>query len=189
MHKSTKKTYFCSLMNSDKFKIGDRVAVIDETIQGIIIAISNNIIELTDENGFSYFYNENEIVLINDEIFTDIKVKIKDKVSTKQPKSIIKSKKELVLEVDLHIHQITKSNKYLSNADMLLKQLDHAKMKLSFAMKNNISKIIFIHGIGQGVLKTELLYLLKKYPVQINDASYQKYGKGAMEVYIYKSKI
>jgi dsDNA-specific endonuclease/ATPase MutS2 len=47
--------------------------------------------------------------------------------------------------------------------------------------------VIFIHGIGEGVLKRELQYLLKKYPVDFYDASYQKYGLGATEVYIYQN--
>jgi dsDNA-specific endonuclease/ATPase MutS2 len=176
-------------MKADKFKIGDKVAVIDDIIQGVIIAVNGDNIALEDENGFHYWYKNNEIVLVVEELFNNIKVKIKDKASLKPRKQIVNSKKEIVLEVDLHIHQITKSNKYLSNTNMLLKQIAHAKIKMDFALKNNISKVIFIHGIGQGVLKTELLLLLKEYPVQINDASYRKYGKGAMEVYIYKSKI
>ena len=176
-------------MKSEKFKIGNKIAVLDDTIQGVIISIVGNNIELEDENGFVYTYKENEIVLVDDELFTNLKVKIKDKSISEKRKNIIKAKNESVLEVDLHIHQITKSNKYLSNTDMLLKQITHAKIKLNFAINNNITKIVFIHGVGQGVLKTELHLLLKSYPVQINDASYRKYGKGAMEVYIFKSKI
>jgi dsDNA-specific endonuclease/ATPase MutS2 len=47
--------------------------------------------------------------------------------------------------------------------------------------------MVFIHGKGEGVLKLELEYLLKRYNVKFYDANYQKYGLGATEVYIYQN--
>ena len=73
-------------MNSAKFKIGDRVAVLDDTIKGIIIAINGRVIDLEDENGFCYSYQLNEIVLVADQLFSNLKVKIKDKDFIKQQK-------------------------------------------------------------------------------------------------------
>ena len=47
---------------------------------------------------------------------------------------------------------------------------------------------MFIHGVGEGVLKEELHYLFNKYEnVKHYDANYQKYGLGATEVYIYQN--
>ena len=54
-------------------------------------------------------------------------------------------------------------------------------------MEKKVQKVVFIHGIGDGVLKNELHYLLKKYPVEIMEASFQKYGQGATEIYIYQN--
>lgn len=46
-------------------------------------------------------------------------------------------------------------------------------------------KLVFIHGVGEGVLKSELEFLLSKYDgITFKEASYQKYGVGATEVYI-----
>ena len=48
--------------------------------------------------------------------------------------------------------------------------------------------IVFIHGVGEGVLKEELGYLFRKYDnVKFYDADYQKYGLGATEVYIFQN--
>jgi hypothetical protein len=45
--------------------------------------------------------------------------------------------------------------------------------------------VVFIHGVGEGVLKIELEYLFRRYEnVKYYDADYQKYGLGATEVYI-----
>ncbi len=170
------------------FKIGDKISVIDEELKGIIVSINNRIIQIKDEDGFLRLYQTHEIVKIPDTLLKHVRVKNKDKILKQSKKPVKKLKKESVLEVDLHIHQITSSNRFMSNADMLKKQLSTAKTKLDFAIKNNIQKIIFIHGKGQGVLKAELLLLLKNDTVEINDASYKKYGQGAMEVRIFKSK-
>jgi dsDNA-specific endonuclease/ATPase MutS2 len=68
---------------------------------------------------------------------------------------------------------------------MLNIQMETAQRQLEFALKKNIRKVVFIHGVGAGVLKEELGFLLRRYP-QINyyDADYQKYGLGATEAYI-----
>ena len=64
------------------------------------------------------------------------------------------------------------------------------KRRLEFAMQKRIQKIVFIHGVGEGVLKIELEYLFKRYEgIKFYDANYQKYGQGATEVYIFQSKI
>jgi len=47
---------------------------------------------------------------------------------------------------------------------------------------------VFIHGVGEGVLRTELEFLLGRYSnVTFYDAEYAKYGVGATEVYIYQN--
>tara|TARA_R110002074_G_C12541922_1_gene665777 strand:- start:1122 stop:1406 length:285 start_codon:yes stop_codon:yes gene_type:complete len=92
------------------------------------------------------------------------------------------------MEVDLHINQLVNSAKGMSNHDMLTLQLDTAKRKLDFAINKRIQKIVFIHGVGEGVLKMELEYLFGRYDnVKYYDANYQKYGLGATEVYIYQN--
>ena len=70
---------------------------------------------------------------------------------------------------------------------MLNLQLETAKRKIEFVISKRISKIVFIHGVGEGVLKSELNSLLNKYPVRYYDASYKKYGLGATEVYVFQN--
>ena len=93
----------------------------------------------------------------------------------------------MILEVDLHINQLVKSVKGMDNYDMLNLQLDTAKRKVEYAVSKRITKIVFIHGVGEGVLKSELNSLLNKYPVKYYDASYKKYGLGATEVYVFQN--
>jgi len=179
-------------MKGKIIKIGAKVSVIDETIKGIIVTIKNNEIIIKDENEFLYKYEQSELVVIDDvDILNNIEViKVKEKgIQNRKRETKAKRKTESLLEVDLHIHQITKSNKGMRNHTMLTKQLSVAKQQLNYAIDNKIKKVVFIHGVGKGVLKEELYHLLKKYPVEINDASYKKYGQGAMEVIILKNFI
>jgi dsDNA-specific endonuclease/ATPase MutS2 len=72
--------------------------------------------------------------------------------------------------------------------DILTYQLDTVKRQLAFAMSKNIQRVVFIHGVGEGVLKLELEYLFKQYDnLKYYDANYQKYGLGATEVYIFQN--
>jgi hypothetical protein len=49
--------------------------------------------------------------------------------------------------------------------------------------------MVFIHGVGAGVLKSELEFMFNRYEgLKFYEADYQKYGQGAMEVYLFQKK-
>ena len=76
----------------------------------------------------------------------------------------------------------------MSNYDILTLQTDTAKRHIDFAIRNRIPKIVFIHGVGEGVLKSELDFLFGRYEnIDFKDGNYQKYGQGATEVFIKQS--
>ncbi len=186
--------YFCKM--SFDFQIGDRVSVLDAVLDGIVQAIDNDIITIETADGIVMKFEAAELVLKKVEQkdfskFIDIqheKELQKDARSVEKTKfPIKKTKKQLAMEVDLHIHQLRDSVKSLSNFEILSIQLDMAKKRLDFAIKKRIPRLIFIHGVGEGILKMELHNLLAKYPVDVYPASFQKYGFGATEVYIYQN--
>jgi len=181
-----------------KFKVGDKVSVLDDNISGMITKISGNSITVESSDGFEFEFEAHELILskeqnlsssfFNEQSFEDI---IKEKeILKKRNISKIKPKERAqpAMEVDLHIHQLTNSYKHLSNYDMLTLQMDTAKRQLEFAIRKRIQKVVFIHGVGEGILKTELEYLFDKYDnIKYYDADYQKYGLGATEIYIYQN--
>lgn len=178
-------------------KIGDHVAVLDDVLKGFITAINGNLFTLEDSSGMHYHFSADELVKIESNQYelskySDINNPLlheKTQEQTKNKKSFFtNNEKEVILEVDLHIHQLVASTKGMDNYDMLTLQTNTAKAKLEYAIEKRFSKIIFIHGKGAGVLKTELTYLFGNYPVKFYDASYQKYGLGATEVYIFQNK-
>lgn len=179
------------------FEIGNKVAVLDDVLKGEVTAIAKGLISIRTTDGMIFNFNENELVKIEADQyelskFSDINNDfLKEKMSQSKPKISLfkKQNKEVVMEVDLHINKLTKSVKGLDNYDMLNLQIDTAKKKVEFAIQRRIPKIVFIHGVGEGVLKSELQSLLNNYPVKHYDASFKKYGIGATEVYIYQNTV
>ena len=78
----------------------------------------------------------------------------------------------------------------MNNYDILNIQTETIKRQMEFAIRNRIPKVVFIHGVGEGVLKAELDFLLGRYDgIKFQEANYQKYGMGATEVYFLQKKI
>ena len=175
------------------FELGDKVEVLDEAIEGIVIAIEGTVITLETKDGFPLQFPSSQLIksgrALNVGNYEAFQAK-KEKESPEKKKIKVPKPKERTapkMEVDLHIHQLTNSTRGMTNFDMLNLQVETAKRQLEFAIDKRIQKVVFIHGIGEGILKEELNYLFKKYPVDFYDAEYQKYGLGATEVYIYQN--
>lgn len=181
------------------FKIGDFVMVLDENLSGTIKNIVDSTISIETEDGFLLNFRPEEIIKqksknkINKELFSNssinkVLLEKEEPKKRKQKKIKTKDRYEPTLEVDLHIHQLVKSSRGMTNHDMLTLQLDTAKRKLDFAIAKRFQKIVFIHGVGEGVLKLELEYLFGRYNnIKFYDANYQKYGLGATEIYIFQN--
>ena len=88
--------------------------------------------------------------------------------------------------VDLHASELLDTTAGMSPSDILNYQLDVFRRTLKQYEKNRGTKIVFIHGKGEGVLRkalvNELQYRYKTYTYQ--DASFQEYGYGATQVTI-----
>ena len=180
---------------AQKFEIGDKVAVLDDDISGVVIKVQNNEISVETTDKFVMTFFVNELVKINNSndlsgFFStqSLGSVLKDKEEPKK-RSFVKEKRsrkdEFVLEVDLHIEKLVPSKRGMSNYDILTLQMETAKRQLDFAIKNRMPKVVFIHGVGEGVLKAELDFMLGRYDnISFQDANYQKYGLGATEVYI-----
>ncbi|MEM9000511.1 MAG: Smr/MutS family protein [Bacteroidota bacterium] len=177
-----------------KLKVGDRVAVLDEWVEGEVIRMTSKDATIKTTDGFLFTYGFDELVKISGDLaVTNYEVAMakveKEPIVKKRPKPVKpKERNAPKMEVDLHIHQLASSTKGMSNFDMLNLQLETVKRQLDFAIRRRIQKVVFIHGIGEGVLKEELRYLLNKYDnLKFYDAEYQKYGHGATEVYIFQN--
>lgn len=180
------------------FKVGDKVAVLDDDMEGVITRIEGNSVTLLTSEGFELEFQSRELISLNKDIKIEHNVFSDDihqaksiKEQSQKPKSVIKVKVKEAYKpvVDLHIHQLVEKTAHLTNYDMLNIQLDTAKYQLERAIANRTSKIVFIHGVGEGVLKMELETLLRRYDnVTFYEADFKTYGFGATEVKIFQNK-
>lgn len=176
------------------FMVGDKVEAIDDVLRGIVTKVNGLAITVQTEDDFLMVFDAKELVKITGSIsvsnFEVAQIKKEKELPKKRRPSLVKPKERNLpkMEVDLHINQLLKNAKGLGNYEILNLQLETAKRQLEFAMSKRIQKVVFIHGVGEGVLKEELRYLFNKYDnVKHYDADYQKYGLGATEVYIYQN--
>jgi len=185
-YKITRVYYLCCMNANQKFKAGDKVTFLDEAIKGVVTETDQFKIMVRSDDGFLYTCEARDLIFTGnmEALLTNSVEKIVE--DKKHPKTTkIKNtaaKKIPVMEVDLHIEKLVDNYSGLQNHQILELQLQHAKGKLSFAQKKKIRKIVFIHGLGEGVLRYELLRLFQDYKVEFCEASYQKYGLGATEV-------
>lgn len=179
-----------------KFKAGDKVSVLDDSFTGTVKSYRKGKVVINTTDGFELQFDEHELVLINTEglgmLFAgkSIGAVLREKEEPKKRQNPVTDKRsrretDVVMEIDLHVEKLIRNKKGMSNYDILTLQMDTARYQLEYAIKNRIPRIVFIHGVGEGVLKSELDYLLGRYEeVVFGDANYQKYGLGATEVYI-----
>lgn len=95
-------------------------------------------------------------------------------------------KPELV-EIDLHINELIDNTNGLQPKDMLDYQIEKFNEVMKANLKHKGTKIVFIHGKGEGKLRAEILRNLKLYypACTAQDANFQKYGFGATMVTIH----
>lgn len=120
---------------------------------------------------------------ITDKDFKKV-VNAKDKDHRPKEEAPKKKRSKDIVEIDLHIDELIDSTTGLSNKEILEIQMDRFESEIQLAIKNGNKRIVFIHGVGNGVLKNEVNRELKrkykKYDHQ--DASFKEYGFGATMV-------
>lgn len=185
------------------FKIGDKVRFLDEVGEGTILSFKDKktaIVEL--ESGLNAPFLLSQLVAAKEiiaktpnfekpekkEALKGFKRVVIEKEQQQTPKISQKHQKNKkhTLEVDLHIEELIDRYNNLSNGQIMEIQLRHFRKNLENAIENGEHSIVFIHGVGNGVLKTEIRKLLDTYQgVSYQDGSFRKYGFGATEVIIH----
>lgn len=178
------------------FNIGQKVVFLREEGQGVIKSINQQgryVIE--DENGFDRIYLGSELAPVFEEEYSidalDIST-IRKENTTERNKKVNKKKNKQKdpskadnWEIDLHIEKLVPDHSELSNTNILTTQLSSLRQYFEKAKSNSISRIIVIHGVGEGILRYEVRkYLDKIGGVRYYDADFVKYGKGATVVEI-----
>ncbi len=89
-------------------------------------------------------------------------------------------------EVDLHISALRTDYSTMPQNEILQYQVDYFVRMLESAISFNYRKVIFIHGIGNGILKSAIIGKIKDYEhIELRKAPFVHYGNGAIEIAIH----
>lgn len=197
-------------MDSNDLKVGTRVRFLNDVGGGIVVGWRTPEEVLVEtEDGFEMPYPPQELLVVDNPAeeaeryqrqIPTIQEILHKEVSPEQRRRLerdfdakykdahsrtVGGKQDLV-EVDLHLHELVDSSRGLSNSAMLDLQLSHFERMLQMAIRERQRRIVFIHGIGQGVLRHAILTRITQfYPeCDARPADPRKYGSGATEIYI-----
>lgn len=119
--------------------------------------------------------------------FSDKKTITKDKKGDSvQQRRILKD----TYELDLHIDNLVENSSDYSPSKILSLQIRRFHESIEEAMSKKMRRLVIIHGVGQGILKMQIIKELKdKYPEFLfQDASFKEYGFGATLVHLHNIK-
>lgn len=192
-------------------KKGDKVKFLNDVGEAEVMEVlPNGNVMLEDENGFDMEVHPKELLLINSEEqdlynnkLPDISEIIAQDIDENRRKAIeenFKQKYENIQQVnkkrggehwviDLHFHELVDNAVGFTDKAKLDLQLNHFERMMRMAAEQKIRKVIFIHGVGAGVLRHQLRSRLEMYypECSVRDANPREYGAGASEVIISQS--
>lgn len=188
---------FNHMMKKNDLKLGDKVYVLDANFSGHITKIDGSQINIKTEDGFEMMFDISELIKVDDELFNSYpisklnykEIQFQNTDEKKKNKFKINKQRKDITVVDLHIDKLISFQRKLEKYEILSFQLKIAKKKLDLAILNGTKRIIFIHGVGQGILKFELEKILRLYNnLEFYPANFKEYGYGATEVSILTKK-
>jgi hypothetical protein len=175
------------------FKPGQRIVFVDEPGTGKVQEVlSDGFVIVEDEHGFSRTYPKYKIAAIRvpDEKLNSIASIPKNKSTETVPKKVEKHNAKPVI-MDLHIHELVDRHEHWTNTEIVNFQMNFLKRELEQLMRRRVKIVHIIHGVGEGVLRTEVRHYLRSFAnCEINDLAYTRNGFGATEFIIrYKGNV
>lgn len=160
-----------------KFQLGEKVLFLHDTGYGIVKAInSDSSLQVVDENGFERNCNLGEVCKLVAEEFSEPSVSEEFGFHSGTSKKL----KSEIPEIDLHIENLSESTRGLTNHEIVQLQLKALKGFLQDIQAKKVRKALIIHGVGEGVLRQEVHYMLRAINGAIlHDEHYTPRGFGA----------
>jgi len=160
-------------------QIGDKIMVIDDDLSGVISKIENSEVHFVTDEGFNYVYHLSKIVVV-DSLIENLLLQGNPRKKRLSQKAILKKNKSKKMPVfDLHIEKIQVRHKHLSDGQKLQIQLDEVHRIIIKMQRQKQKEFILVHGVGKGVLKNEIIKILKTRKITFSDASYLHFGQNA----------
>ena len=197
-----------------EIKVGDRVKFLNDVGEGIVLEIKCDIYVIEDEDGFFREFKLNDLINVGNaddesemysnklpdlsevlarDISEERQKKIQEEFELKYANVSLTNQKKRgeYMEVDLHFHELVEDMSGLKDRTKLDIQLNHFERMMKIAIEQRIRRVVFIHGVGQGVLRHRIRSRLDMYypNCTVRDANPREYGYGATEVFLGQSSF
>jgi len=192
-----------------EIKVGDRVKFLNDVGEGVVIELKGVNAVVEDKDGFDREYPLKDLISVGGkveeaemygsklpelseilarDISDERQKKIQEVFEVKyaNARSINQKRRGEYMEVDLHFHELVDNISGLKDRTKLDIQLNHFERMMRIAAEQKIKRIVFIHGVGQGVLRHQIRSRLEMYYPEctVRDANPREYGAGATEVFL-----
>ena len=197
-----------------EIKVGDRVKFLNDVGEGVVIELKGFNAVVEDKDGFDREYPLKDLISVRGkaeeaemygnklpelseilarDISEERQKKIQEVFEVKYANARATNQKRRgeYMEVDLHFHELVDDISGLKDRTKLDIQLNHFERMMRIAAEQNIKRIVFIHGVGQGVLRHQIRSRLDMYYPEctVRDANPREYGAGATEVFLGQSSF
>lgn len=176
-------------------KINSKVRFLNQQGGGVIISIQGDKCVVLDENELEWPVSVSEVVEIGlDPMEERQKIYAKGNRGADHRQNTVSRQSSRTggkgfqkKEIDLHQNALTGYSPSMTSIEVHELQLRTIRDTLEKEKKHHGAQIIFIHGKGEGVLRSELIQILKRFQsvCRYEDAPFHTYGfQGAIKVTI-----
>lgn len=137
-----------------KFSVGQKVVFLHEEGGGEIVGFEKGVYYVEDADGFKRKYREHELALVHSEDFY-VESGANEKLENKTHSNRIEISSD-EWEIDLHIEELIDSHRGMTNHEIVQKQMIEFQKFVRTARNKKIRRLVVIHGIGVGVLRSEV---------------------------------
>ena len=157
-----------------EIRIGDRVKFLNDVGQGVVLEIKGTLAVVEDEDGFDREYQLKDLIsvggkteeaemygnklpdlreILAKDMTEERQQKIQEVFDIKYANARAKNQKRRgeYMEIDLHFHELVDDVSGLKDRTKLDIQLNHFERMMRIAAEQKIKRVVFIHGVGQGL--------------------------------------
>ena len=193
----------------EHFEKGQRVKFLNDVGLAVVLRMEGELVVVEDEDGFERSVERRELIAaLEPEVeadkygntIPDIATLLAQDVGEKRMRELQKefevryqnsqatsmARRDVHMEVDLHIHELVDDQRGLPDRAKLAIQMDHFDRMMDIAKREKLRRIVFIHGVGQGVLRHQIRTSLDQHhpDCTYREGDPRKYGSGATEVWL-----
>ncbi len=134
-------------------KINDRVALIDQALEGVITSVHGEWVVFKDRHGFTHKHHQSELVPLDLSLYENLEIRPK----SEPRKTVSKKHRTTHLVLDLHFETLVENPLAYESFERLFLQKEKLLETLEFCRTHRLKKLEIIHGLGDGVLQ-KLVY-------------------------------